>query len=177
MYGTSTTPEKRTVARKIYRTFRARMQAERTWDEIVADFITGWSGTLALVVFHLVWFVGWLLINTDHFFGVPVFDPFPFGLLTMIVSLEAIFLSLFVLISQNRESEVSDTRSEVDFQVNLHSEYEITKLINMVSDICEKLGIEYKEDKELEGLKSAFDTEKLTKEVRREVRRTHKKRQ
>ncbi|MCU1595844.1 MAG: hypothetical protein JWO12_3236 [Frankiales bacterium] len=84
----------------------------------VTDAITAFAGSLAFVYIHIGWFIVWILLNA----GIAVFDAFPFGLLTLIVSLEAIFLSTFVMISQNRQAARADVRSELDFETNLRSE-------------------------------------------------------
>jgi uncharacterized membrane protein len=90
----------------------------RNREDRAADQITAFSGSLQFVYIHIAWFTAWIIINVTPW----AFDPFPFGLLTLIVSLEAIFLSTFVMISQNRESARSDTRSEIDFETNVLSE-------------------------------------------------------
>jgi uncharacterized membrane protein len=87
-----------------------------------ADQITAFAGSLKFVYIHSVWFGAWVLLNIGVFGASLVFDKFPFGLLTMIVSLEAIFLSTFVMISQNRQAARADIRSELDFETNLRSE-------------------------------------------------------
>jgi uncharacterized membrane protein len=84
--------------------YRAQMNRQRTVQDRIADLITRWSGSMAFVYLHIAWFGIWILANTG-LLGTKSFDPFPFGLLTMIVSLEAIFLSTFVLVSQNRQAE------------------------------------------------------------------------
>jgi uncharacterized membrane protein len=90
--------------------------------DLVADKVTSFAGSLTFVYIHAAWFGLWIAVNIglaglDH-----EFDKFPFGLLTMIVSLEAIFLSTFVMVSQNRQAERSDIRSQLDFETNLRSE-------------------------------------------------------
>jgi uncharacterized membrane protein len=84
--------------------------------------MTAFSGSMAFVYLHAAWFAAWLLLNLGVFGAAAVFDPFPFGLLTLIVSLEAIFLSTFVLISQNRQAGRADVRSELDYETNVRSE-------------------------------------------------------
>jgi uncharacterized membrane protein len=88
----------------------------------IADAATAFSGSLPFVYLHAGWFVAWLAVNLGAFGSELVFDPFPFGLLTLIVSLEAIFLSTFVLISQNRQAARADVRSELDYETNVRSE-------------------------------------------------------
>src|SRR5947208_6302192 len=87
-----------------------------------ADQITSFAGSLKFVYIHSVWFGIWILLNVGILGASLEFDEFPFGLLTMIVSLEAIFLSTFVMVSQNRQSARADIRSELDFETNLRSE-------------------------------------------------------
>src|SRR5207342_3052757 len=93
----------------------------------VADWISWFSGSMWFLLINAVWFVVWIGINTMPL-GVEQFDPFPFGLLTMIVSLEAIFLSCFVLISQNRQAEKDRVRSNIEYEVNIKAELEVAHL-------------------------------------------------
>jgi uncharacterized membrane protein len=88
----------------------------------VADRITGFAGSLNFVYIHGAWFAVWIAVNAGLFGAALVFDKFPYGLLTMIVSLEAIFLSTFVMVSQNRQAARADVRAELDFETNLRSE-------------------------------------------------------
>ncbi|MCU1601758.1 MAG: hypothetical protein JWO22_2467 [Frankiales bacterium] len=87
----------------------------------VTDAVTAFAGSLSFVYIHVGWFAAWVLMNVGAF-GLASFDGFPFGLLTLIVSLEAIFLSTFVMISQNRQAARADVRSQLDFETNLRSE-------------------------------------------------------
>jgi uncharacterized membrane protein len=93
----------------------------------VADWISWFSGSMQFLALNAVWFVAWIAINTLSL-GVRQFDPYPFGLLTMIVSLEAIFLSCFVLISQNRQAEKDRVRADIEYEVNIKAELEIGHL-------------------------------------------------
>jgi uncharacterized membrane protein len=95
--------------------------------ERIADAISEFSGSMAFLLINAVWFASWIAINTLPL-GLPVFDPYPFGLLTMIVSLEAIFLSCFVLISQKRQSEKDRVRSDIEYEVNVKAELEVGHL-------------------------------------------------
>jgi uncharacterized membrane protein len=120
---------------------RLHTARERAVQARLADAITSFSGSMLFVYLHIGWFGVWLLVNTGRI-GIPPFDPFPYGLLTMIVSLEAIFLSTFVLISQNRFSDESDRRAELDLQIGLLAEHELTRVLQMLDAIQDKLGIE-----------------------------------
>ncbi len=93
-----------------------------TGQDKVTDAITTFAGSLKFVYIHTAWFGFWIIVNAGLFGAAIVFDKFPYGLLTMIVSLEAIFLSTFVMISQNRQAARADIRSELDFETNLRSE-------------------------------------------------------
>jgi uncharacterized membrane protein len=87
-----------------------------------ADTVTGFAGSLNFVYIHTAWFFVWIILNVGVIGASAEFDKFPFGLLTMIVSLEAIFLSTFVMVSQNRQAERSEVRAQLDFETNLRSE-------------------------------------------------------
>ena len=110
--------------------------------ERITDWIAWFSGSLYFLILTALWFAIWIAVNTLPL-GVPAFDPFPFGLLTMIVSLEAIFLSCFVLISQNRQAEKDHLRSDVEYDVNIKAEMEIAhlheKTDRMNEQVLEKL--------------------------------------
>ena len=120
---------------------RARRSKERDIQDRLADGITYLSGRMGFVYFHVIWFATWVAINTGKI-GLNVFDPYPYGLLTMIVSLEAIFLSTFVLISQNRLSEEADRRADLDLHIGLLSETEMTFALKMLRSIQKKLDID-----------------------------------
>ena len=96
--------------------------AQVSRQERIADAMTAFSGSMTFVYLHVVWFAAWLLCNEGVFGKSLVFDPFPFGLLTLIVSLEAIFLSTFVLITQNRQQALADRRSQSDYENDIRAE-------------------------------------------------------
>ncbi len=93
-----------------------------------ADWIAEFAGSITFLMLHVVWFGLWLLLNSVKFPGIPQWDPFPFGFLTLTVSLEAIFLSVFVLLSQNRQAAKDRVRSDIEYDVNLKAELEIVNL-------------------------------------------------
>ncbi|MFG2958426.1 DUF1003 domain-containing protein [Streptomyces sp. NPDC048291] len=94
----------------------------RTSQDRFADAITAFAGTMGFVYVHAVWFAVWIALNLRLFGAAAVFDPYPFGLLTMIVSLEAIFLSTFVMVSPNRQAARDNVRADLDFETNLRAE-------------------------------------------------------
>src|SRR5262249_15751130 len=106
-----------------------------------ADILTAFSGNMIFVYVHVIWFALWIVANLG-LLPIKPFDPFPFGLLTLFVSLEPIFLSTFVLISQNRAGEVADKRADLDLQINLLAEHKVTHLIRMVAVIADRLGVD-----------------------------------
>jgi len=120
---------------------RERAEREKGVQEHVADAVTAFSGSMVFVYLHLVWFCAWVLWNAGWGEREP-FDPYPFGMLTTIVSLEAIFLSTFVLITQNRQAKVDDRREDLDLQINLLAEHEITRLLRLTDAIARHLGID-----------------------------------
>lgn len=104
----------------------------------ISDWIVWFSGSMQFLLLHAVWFVIWISINILPL-DIPQFDPFPFGLLTMIVSLEAIFLSCFVLISQNRQIEKDRVRSDIEYEVNIKAELEVAHLHEKTDRIYEQM--------------------------------------
>ena len=148
---------------------RAKQALERSLQDRIADTVTAFSGSMPFVYLHVVWFVVWVLINTGYL-GLPAFDPFPYGLLTMIVSLEAIFLSALVMITQNRQSNEAERRADLDLQVGLLAEHELTRVLKMLEGIQKKLGIDAGEDQELEDL----EMETMPEDVLAELDRIHR---
>jgi uncharacterized membrane protein len=160
------------IERNIRTITRLRLQTarERHVQDRLADAITSLSGSMLFVYLHILWFGAWLLVNTGYM-GIKPFDPFPYGLLTMIVSLEAIFLATFVLISQNRFSDAADRRAELDLQIGLLAEHEITRVLQMLDAIQDKLGIENDVDSELADLEMETKPEDVLAEIDRVHRR------
>ena len=101
---------------------RVRLARMRTSQDRLADAITSFAGTMRFVYLHALWFIGWIVLNEGLLGKAAIFDPYPYGLLTMIVSLEAIFLSTFVMVSQNRQAARENVRADLDFETNLRSE-------------------------------------------------------
>jgi uncharacterized membrane protein len=118
---------------------RRAIERQSTWQERLAAAITAFTGSMTFVVLHLILFGGWIAINSG-LLGIAAFDPFPFVMLAMIASVEAIFLSTFVLISQNRMAAMNDRREELNVQVTLLAEHEITRLLQMTESIARHLG-------------------------------------
>jgi len=145
---------------------RANAAHQRGLQDRIADAITSFSGRMIFAYVHIVWFGAWILLNTGRF-GVRIFDPFPYGLLTMIVSLEAIFLSTFVLISQNRLGEETERRADLDLHIGLLTEHELTRVLQMLDVIQEKLGIVDHENSALADLEMETKPEDVLAEIHR----------
>ncbi len=136
---------------------------ERTQSELVAERIAKFCGSMRFVWVHVIWFSGWILFNLMP--GIKHIDPFPFTFLTLVVSLEAIFLSTFILISQNHDTQISERRNHLDLQINLLSEQENTKVIQMLQAIAEKVGVDLSQDSDLEQLRQETQPEKLVEQI------------
>jgi uncharacterized membrane protein len=145
---------------------RTKAAQERSLQGRIADAITSISGRMIFAYVHIVWFGIWILLNTG-WFGVRPFDPFPYGLLTMVVSLEAIFLSTFVLISQNRLSEETERRADLDLHIGLLTEHELTRVLQMLDAIQDKLAIVDHANSELADLEMETRPEDVLAEIHR----------
>lgn len=145
---------------------RTKAAHERSLQGRIADTITGFSGRMIFAYVHILWFGIWVLINTG-WLGVRAFDPFPYGLLTMIVSLEAIFLSTFVLISQNRLGEETERRADLDLHIGLLTEHELTRVLQMLDAIQDKMGIVDHKNSELADLEMETKPEDVLAEIHR----------
>lgn len=131
--------------RHLIKSIKAKADAKRSLSEEIADWTTAKSGSVLFLVVNIIFFTVWMVINLD-LTSIAPFDPFPFGLLTMIVSLEAIMLAIFVLISQNREEKVNDLRDEIALQVEIISEKKIIKILELLNKILEKNRIDTEKD-------------------------------
>lgn len=143
--------------------------ADRSITEKFADLLIRVASSPAFLVLHLAWFMVWVVWNTG-ILGWHIFDPFPFGLLTMIVSLEAIFLSIFVLIGQSREATIAELREELTLQVNLRMEAEVTKALQLVAGLYTRLGYKVAEDQELREMLQAMDTKGMEKALMEQIK-------
>jgi uncharacterized membrane protein len=149
---------------------RKDLESKKSLEETVADAITSFTGSMTFVYIHAALFSGWIIVNTGVVPGVRPFDPFPFVMLAMIASVEAIFLSTFVLISQNRMTALAGKRADLDLQINLLAEHEITRLIGLVDGIARHLGIRGDIDPHIEELKKDVRPETVLQEIDRAER-------
>ncbi len=145
---------------------RSHLEFAGHWTDRIADFLTAQFGTLWFLLLNAIVFVGWIEWNVG-WFGFEPFDPYPFNLLTMFVSLEAIFLATIVLISQNRQGRVADTRQQVDMEIDVQAEAEIAKVLRMLDELHHHHGIA-KKDHELEVMERNTNIAKIQREIERE---------
>jgi len=123
---------------RVSRNLNEEMETKVSFLQRIADWLAWFSGSMPFLISHTVWFFIWISLNTV-ILGQRAFDPFPFGLLTMIVSLEAIFLACFVLISQNRQAEKDKVRADIEYEVNIKAELEVAHLHEKTDRIYEKM--------------------------------------
>ena len=147
------------------------LEERRTVVDRIADLIGGFSGSMTFVFLHMCWFVAWFLVNTGVIPGVKRFDPYPFILLAMIVSVEGVLLSTFVLMKQNRMQARIDVRDQLDLQINLLSEKEVTKTLQLLRAIADKLEIvpSPEEDNELKEMASTTSVDLLAERVQADL--------
>jgi len=131
----------------------------------VSDAIMHFSGTIAFVTLHGLWFAAWIAANVGWIPHIGIFDPYPFNFLTLIVSLEAIFLSTFVLMSQNRMSYQADRRAHLDLQINLLAEQETTAILQLLQRMCRHIGLETDTSEKVDQLIKETDVHTLVNEL------------
>lgn len=151
-------------ANRAFGALKAKHAAHRTRIQEVADLLNEVASSTRFLVFHAAWFSIWVAWNVG-WLGLAPFDPFPFGLLTMIVSLEAIFLSIFVLMAQKRESAIAELREELVLQVNLRIEEEVTKSLQLVAGLYTRLGLRVAEDPDLVDMIAPLDIASIERDL------------
>ncbi|MGI8772932.1 MAG: DUF1003 domain-containing protein [Acidobacteriaceae bacterium] len=162
--------------RSVQENIRTIAALERAFEESktvadrIASRIAAFSGSLWFVAVHLIWFVAWFVINTGHFPGLKPFDPYPFILLSMMVSVEAVLLSTFVLMKQNLMQRRTDDRDEMNLQIDLLSEKELTKALQVLRAISRKLEIDDTSlDAEFDDMSQNTSLDQLAESIRKEI--------
>jgi uncharacterized membrane protein len=150
--------------------FKAKMDASRNWFDKTVDYLTASFGSIEFLIINASFFIIWMAVNSGFIPGLSRFDPFPYNFLTMAVSLEAIFLSIIVLMSQNRASKIADIREELDLRVNIQAEQEITRVLKMLDQLHRHLGLKGKKDLELKRMEQKTNVEKITQELVEEMK-------
>jgi len=151
-----------------FRAIKAQHASNRSRVEVLADRMITFASSPPFLVVHGIVFVAWILWNVP---GVPLprFDPYPYGMLTTIVSLEAIFLSIFVLMTQSRESRIGELREELTLQVDLRMEEEITKTLHLVAGLYARLGLKMADDPELRAMLEPLDPKKIENDLAEQI--------
>jgi uncharacterized membrane protein len=135
--------------------------------------ITTFIGSIKFIYIHVAFYALWFAVNSRIFSAIPAFDPRPFVMLASISSIEAIFLATFILITQNRMQRLSEKRADLDVQINLLSEKEITQLMHLVAKVAMKLGVE--NDKKIEAFKEDIPAETVLDKIEeQELKHRHK---
>jgi uncharacterized membrane protein len=163
-------PRPDSLSRSLTRNIRALADRRReeaaaaTREERIAEAITRFTGSMRFVYLHLALYGAWILANLGAVPGVPRFDP-SFVVLAMVASVEAIFLSTFVLISQNRMAAAADKRADLDLQISLLAEHELTKLAGLVAAVAERLGMPAEADPEIQEVEKDVAPEAVLDEI------------
>jgi uncharacterized membrane protein len=138
----------------------------RTATERVSDLITKLVGNVGFLAIQAVLIVGWALLNLKVIPGVKPFDPFPFGVLALVVSSEGVFLTIFVLISQGRMSRQTEQRSHLDLQVGMLAEQELTTILQVLQKLCQHVGVNVDSSRqEIQSFSKTTDVHKLASEL------------
>lgn len=154
---------------KAFRAIKAQHSANRSTMEILADRMIAFASSTPFLAVHAIVFIVWIGWNVPAS-GLARFDPYPFGMLTTIVSLEAIFLSIFVLMTQSRESHIGELREELTLQVNLKIEEEMTKTLHLVAGLYSRLGLVLADDPELKEMLEPLNPSEIEEELTEQIR-------
>ena len=162
------------IQRNIRKIIHIRQKAvsEQSLQDRIANGMTYFSGSMGFFYVHIAWFGLWFILNTGHL-GITPFDPYPYGFLTMVVSLEAIFLATFVLISQNLQARETERLTDLGLQTSLLTEHELTRVLQMLHAIQLKIGISNDDDRNLADADLEMETrpEDVLAEIERLQRR------
>ena len=139
-----------------------QQRQELTLGEKISGAIAKFCGSMYFVYLHLVWFGTWLIVNTKTSYQ---FDPYPFTFLTLVVSLEAIFLSTFILISQNQEGRLTERRNQLDLQINMLAEQENTKILEILAQIAKEVGVSVTNDPSVKLYQEDMQPDKLVEQI------------
>jgi uncharacterized membrane protein len=142
---------------------------QRSVGERIGDAVSRHAGRVWFIVLHFIWFATWITLNAGLVPGTPQFDPYPFPFLTFAVSLEAIFLSLFILMSQNRAARQADQRAHLDLQINLLAELESTRMLEMIKALCQHHGLDAGLSPDVEQLAKPTEPMTLVSELQHQL--------
>lgn len=159
--------------KQLFKVLEAKSLRKRDWSTKFADHLTSYTSSPLFLFANVGIFLAWVAINSNLLPAIPAFDPYPFGFLTMVVSLEAIVLSIFVLISQNRAAQIATLREELHLRINLIAEQEVTKSLEILRLIAKKNGITL-DDPELEKMLEPVNPNELEQSIEEQLARADK---
>jgi uncharacterized membrane protein len=174
--GATVVPDRRSARQLANRAFvavKAQHAADRGPLERFAELLNDIASSTPFLVVHVVWFVTWISWNIG-LLSLRPFDPYPFGLLTMVVSLEAIFLSIFVLLAQKREAAIAELREEIALQVGLWTEQEVTKSLQLITGLYRRLGHPIADDPELKEMLRPLDVKGIENRLVQQIEQTQR---
>ena len=157
------------ISRRLIKSFEAKALQKRSFLIKVADSFTHHFGSFTFLVINIIFFTIWIAANLGLIPGIAIFDPFPFILLTMTVSLEAIILTIIVLMSQNRQGHIASLREELDLYVNLLAEKEISKALKLLVALHEHHQIKSATDPELQSMLKDIDTSYIERKLEEQI--------
>jgi len=167
-HGSAERRRRRTVANLAFGAIKAQHAKHRSALERFVDRLNQVASATPFLVAHVIWFGLWIAWNTG-LLGFRKFDPYPFGFLTMVVSLEAIFLSIFVLMAQQRESAIAELREELGLQVSLRVEQEVTKTLQLVAGLYTRMGHRVSDDPELHHMLQPLDVRGIERDLLEQI--------
>jgi uncharacterized membrane protein len=152
------------ISKFLNKSLESYTEFEERWTDAFAKFLTKSFGTLRFLILTLIFIILWIIINLGLIPGISPFDLYPFVWLVTLVQLFSIILSITILISQNQEERINEVRQQMDFEINVRAEQEITKILQMIAEIHSKLGIA-KLDQELEQMKESISISEIKEDV------------
>ena len=176
--GASMVPDRRSarqIANRAFVAVKAQHAKDRGPVERFAQTLNDVASSTPFLVVHVIWFLIWIPWNVG-LLGLRPFDPYPFGLLTMVVSLEAIFLSIFVLLAQKREAAIAELREEIALQVGLWTELEVTKTLQLVTGLYRRLGHPIADDPDLKEMLRPLDVKGIENRLVMQIEQTQRAR-
>lgn len=155
--------------RRLIRDLKSRVIARQNWLERMSLRISRWVGTTEFLVVNLYTFLVWILLQMNVIPGLKPFDPYPYVLLITFTAVEAIFLTIFILIAQHQQEKFESLREQITLQFDIITEEELTKLMQLVALIAEKQGISVKKDELLQEMLKPIDLEKIEKTLEKQM--------
>jgi uncharacterized membrane protein len=154
---------------------KSKVDFAKTRTGVFATYLTHIFGSMGFLYASVLFIAGWILVNTGYAGDFPPFDPYPFVLLMMIISPLQIFVGIIVLMTQSRQEKIDQVRQQIDFEIDVRAEHEVTKILYMLDELRTDLGIAKKEDKELEQMKEKIDIIEIKQKVELDIGSKEKK--